>query len=431
MTAIETKETKEQKRERKRLKHLKKEQKRLLEEKQQQKQQQPQHQSPGEKDSNSKKRSSVDDAKKDSKKHKSSDISKESVPSKTGDDAQPSADQWYKANDIVVTDPQKGTEWKPILRFAETELSKQVLHACSTFKQPTPIQSACWPIVLKKRDCVGIAETGSGKTLAFGIPALAHLQSIHASGCSSSSSSKLPKVLVLAPTRELAMQISEQFQLASKQMASVKSLCIYGGVPKDEQRKQLSRGVQIVIACPGRLLDLMEEGCCDLSEVDFVVLDEADRMLDMGFEREVRRILAATSEHKQTVMFSATWPQSIVQLANEFLKQPVKVTVGSPDLGANRNITQLVEVCDPREKDQKLLQLLQRYHSSRQNRVLVFVLYKKEAARVQQTLGRKGWNCVAIHGDMNQPERTRNFNQFKSGQVPLLIATDVAARVCA
>jgi ATP-dependent RNA helicase DBP3 len=207
-------------------------------------------------------------------------------------------------------------------------------------------------------------------------------------------------------------------------------LCIYGGVPKDEQRKQLKKGVQIVIGCPGRLLDLMDEGCCDLSKIGFVVLDEADRMLDMGFEREVRRILAATGAQKQTVMFSATWPQSIVQLANEFLSKPVKVTVGSPDLGANRNITQLVEVCDPREKDQKLLQLLERYHSTRQNRVLVFALYKKEASRVHQMLLRKGYNCAAIHGDMNQPERTRNFNQFKSGQVPLLIATDVAARVC-
>jgi ATP-dependent RNA helicase DBP3 len=161
--------------------------------------------------------------------------------------------------------------------------------------------SACIPIALKGRHLIGIAETGSGKTMTFGIPALAHLQK--------APKRKQPTVLVLAPTRELALQIWEQFEKASE-LCQFKSMVIYGGTPKDEQRQKLRKGIQIVIACPGRLLDLVQEGSCKLDQVDYVILDEADRMLDMGFEKEVRQIIGMTAGTRQILMFSATWPTS-------------------------------------------------------------------------------------------------------------------------
>lgn len=153
-------------------------------------------------------------------------------------------------------------------------------------------------------------------------------------------------------------------------------------------------------------------------------------MLDMGFEKEVRAIISGTMAGRQTVMFSATWPTSIQKLSREFLNDAVKVVVGSEDLGANQNITQLVEVLkDPAMKERRLCELLAKYHKTRKNRILVFALYKKEAAYLESSLTRKGWNCVSIHGDMNQRARNDSFSKFKSGEIPLLIATDVAARV--
>lgn len=184
----------------------------------------------------------------------------------------------------------------------------------------------------------------------------------------------------------------------------------------------------MIIATPGRLLDLIEEGNCDLSRVTYLVLDEADRMLDMGFEQDVRRILAMVSSDRQTCMFSATWPQSIQQLASEFLVSPIRVVVGSAELAAAHTVTQRVQVVEPKDKEPKLHALLTQYHSSKTNRVLVFCLYKKEAARIEGFLKRKGWDVAAIHGDMSQTDRTRAFNAFRSGEVPLLVATDVAAR---
>ncbi|KAI9298058.1 DEAD-domain-containing protein [Neoconidiobolus thromboides FSU 785] len=298
-------------------------------------------------------------------------------------------------------------DYKPILKFNYAGFSSEILEYCKNFKEPTPIQSSCWPIILNNRDVVGIAQTGSGKTLAFTLPALMHIKR------TGKMKSKLPTVLILAPTRELAMQ---SYEICEKvgQMFGIRSTCIYGGVPKDSQRRDLKKGVQIIIATPGRLLDLIEDNSCDISQVNYLVLDEADRMLDFGFEPAIRSLISKIHSKRQTVMLSATWPETIRKLANEFLSKPIHVTIGSEDLAVSHNVTQIVEVLDdPFAKDRKLIEILRNYHKSRENRVLVFVLYKKEAA---------------IQGDLSQNQRTEALARFKDGTCPLLIATDVAAR---
>uniref|UniRef100_K3X8C2 RNA helicase n=1 Tax=Globisporangium ultimum (strain ATCC 200006 / CBS 805.95 / DAOM BR144) TaxID=431595 RepID=K3X8C2_GLOUD len=313
--------------------------------------------------------------------------------------------------------------YRPVRSFKDVTFEDKFMKTTSGFSKPTPIQSQCWPILASGRDIIGIAETGSGKTLAFSIPGLIHI----AAQPAISPKFPGPRMLVVAPTRELAMQSSDVITQAGK-LCGLKSTCIYGGVPKNVQKKILREGVHVIVATPGRLKDLLEERACNLSKVSFVVLDEADRMLDEGFEKDIRKIIGETHPERQIAMFSATWPQSIQKLAHEFLTDPVKVTIGSDDLAASQNVTQLVEVIEDRARDARVHSLLQKYHSSRKNLILIFVLYKKEADRVERMLQQKGWTCAAIHGDRNQQQRTEAVEQFKKGQIPLLIATDVAAR---
>ncbi|XP_059642201.1 DEAD-box ATP-dependent RNA helicase 5 [Cornus florida] len=309
--------------------------------------------------------------------------------------------------------------------FTESGLAEDVLECCKNFEKPSPIQSHSWPFLLQGRDFIGIAATGSGKTLAFGVPALVHILDKRKHNTLKRVN---PLCLVLSPTRELAQQISDVLCDAGKH-CGVKSVCIYGGTSKAPQISSLKSGVDIVIATPGRLKDLIEMGVCYLKEVSFVVLDEADRMLDMGFEPEVRSILSQTCRDRQMVMFSATWPLPVHQLAQEFMdRHPVKVVVGSEDLAANHDVMQIIEVLDDRSRDERLLCLLEKYHKSRRNRVLVFVLYKKEAARVENMLQKRGWKAVSISGDKAQHARTKALSLFKEGSSPLMIATDVAAR---
>ncbi|KAG9139995.1 hypothetical protein Leryth_010520 [Lithospermum erythrorhizon] len=309
--------------------------------------------------------------------------------------------------------------------FLESGLPEDVLTCCKTFDKPSPIQSHSWPFLLNKRDFIGIAKTGSGKTLAFGIPAIMHVLGEQKNRKSRKGN---PLCLMLAPTRELAQQIADVLCDAGKP-SGVRTVCVYGGTSKGPQIKSLKSGVEIVIGTPGRLRDLIEMGVCCLEDVSFVVLDEADRMLDMGFEPEVRHILSQTSSTRQMVMFSATWPPAVHQLAQEFMDpNPVKVVVGSEDLAANHDVMQIVEVLEDRARDERLITLLDKYHNSRRNRVLVFVLYKKEASRVEIMLQRRGWKVVSISGDKAQNARTQALSLFKDGSSPLLIATDVAAR---
>ncbi|CAB4058240.1 DBP3 [Lepeophtheirus salmonis] len=224
----------------------------------------------------------------------------------------------------------------PVLSFDDmSSLGKKCLKCCKSFKAPTPIQSMTWPVVASGRDVIGIAETGSGKTLAFSVPALAHISERKQRPVKGVNS--MPIMLIVAPTRE-----SLQCSLKS-----------FWRVLEKKSGKALSLGVEILVATPGRLLDLAEEGCVDLSGVSYVVLDEADRMLDQGFEQDIRRILGQTHKERQTCLFSATWPDSIRKLAHEFLKSPIKVTIGSEDLAAGKTVTQIVEVVDERSRDGK------------------------------------------------------------------------------
>ncbi|KAK4490829.1 hypothetical protein RD792_001544, partial [Penstemon davidsonii] len=329
-----------------------------------------------------------------------------------------------ESSGIVVSGKNvMNSKYKALTLFEEAGLPNVVIECCKNFDKPSPIQSNSWPFLLDGRDFIGIAATGSGKTLAFGVPAIMHVLNKR-----KIKTSKNPLCLALSPTRELAQQIADVFLDAGKP-SGVKSVCVYGGTSKGPQISSLKSGVDIVIGTPGRLRDLIEMGVCDLKEVSYVVLDEADRMLDMGFEPEVRSILSQTSSVRQMVMFSATWPFAVHQLAQEFMDPfPVKVVVGSEDLAANHDVMQIVEVLDDRARDERLQALLEKYHKSRSNRVLVFVLYKKEASRVENMLQKRGWKVVSISGDKAQHARTKALSLFKEGTCPLLIATDVAAR---
>uniref|UniRef100_A0A251RLA2 RNA helicase n=1 Tax=Helianthus annuus TaxID=4232 RepID=A0A251RLA2_HELAN len=336
-------------------------------------------------------------------------------------------DEVRESEDNVVVSGKdiSDSKYKALNTFAESNLSDQLLECCKNFSKPSPIQSNSWPFLLHGRDFIGIAKTGSGKTLAFGIPAMNHILNKRKN---KSNKKVTPLCLVLSPTRELAQQIYDVLSDAGKP-SGVRSVCVYGGTSKGPQISALKSGVDIVIGTPGRLKDLIEMGVCQLQEVSFVVLDEADRMLDMGFEPEVRSILSKTSSVRQVVMFSATWPLAVNQLSQEFMDpNPVKVVVGSEDLAANHDVMQIVEVLEDRARDERLVTLLEKYHKSRRNRVLVFVLYKKEASRVENMLQRRGWKVVSISGDKQQKARTEALQLFKDGTSPLLIATDVAAR---
>ncbi|KAF3543285.1 hypothetical protein DY000_02010583 [Brassica cretica] len=288
------------------------------------------------------------------------------------------------------------------------------------FTEPTPIQSQGWPMALKGRDLIGIAETGSGKTLSYLLPAIVHVnaQPILAPGDG-------PIVLVLAPTRELAVQIQQE---ASKfgSSSKIKSTCIYGGVPKGPQVRDLQKGVEIVIATPGRLIDMMESNNTNLRRVTYLVLDEADRMLDMGFDPQIRKIVSHIRPDRQTLYWSATWPKEVEQLSKKFLYNPYKVIIGSSDLKANRAIRQIVDVISESQKYNKLVKLLEDIMDG--SRILVFLDTKKGCDQITRQLRMDGWPALSIHGDKSQAERDWVLSEFRSGKSPIMTATDVAAR---
>ncbi|CAE7386600.1 RH46 [Symbiodinium microadriaticum] len=285
------------------------------------------------------------------------------------------------------------------------------------FAAPTPIQAQVWPVACQGLDVIGIARTGSGKTLAYLYPAYLWMGSHRGSGVRS---------LILAPTRELATQIHEE---AAKFAAAAKftSACVYGGVPKKEQLPLVRAGAPILVATPGRLNDFLESRQISLQSVGYLVFDEADRMLDMGFEPQIRDIVKQLPRRRQTLMFSATWPEEVQALAHDFLQEPIHIQVGDPTaLQANEDISQQVVVLTPDQKDEMLLKAVRSTRS--QERVLVFVAMKKNCDLVARTLRKNGVVANAMHSDKDQQEREEALQQLRSGAARVLVATDVAAR---
>ncbi|KAF8134842.1 RNA helicase [Boletus edulis] len=312
---------------------------------------------------------------------------------------------------------------RPVRNFDEAGFPEYILSSIQAqgFTAPTPIQCQAWPMALSGRDVVAIAQTGSGKTISFALPAMLHInaQPLLAPGDG-------PIALVLAPTRELAVQIQQEctkFGSSSR----IRNTAIYGGAPKGPQIRDLQRGVEIVIATPGRLIDMLETQKTNLRRVTYLVMDEADRMLDMGFEPQIRKIVSQIRPDRQTLMFSATWPKDVQKLANDFLKDMIQVNIGSMELTANHNIQQIVEVCSEFEKRAKLIKHLDQI-SSENAKVLIFVGTKRVADDITKYLRQDGWPALAIHGDKEQRERDWVLGEFKAGRSPILIATDVASR---
>lgn len=312
----------------------------------------------------------------------------------------------------------------PIQYFQDVELPDYILNEIrhQNYEFPTPIQGQGWPIALSGRDLVSIAKTGSGKTLGYVLPAI-----IHINNQPYLERGDGPIALILAPTRELAQQIvtvAQEFGSSSK----IKSTCVFGGAPKFPQLRDLERGSEIVIATPGRLLDFLEAGKTNLRRCTYLVLDEADRMLDMGFEPQIRKIIEQVRPDRQTLMWSATWPKEVRKLAEDFLRDYVQLTVGSLNLTANHNILQIVDVCTDRDKDAKLIQLLTEMSQGQLQKTMIFIETKRKVDETTSTLRRNGWPAKCIHGDKSQQERDWVLKEFRSGRTPIMVATDVAAR---
>ncbi|CAN1294240.1 DEAD-box ATP-dependent RNA helicase 30 [Linum perenne] len=315
---------------------------------------------------------------------------------------------------------------RPIRMFQEANFPGYCLDVIAKlgFVEPTPIQAQGWPMALKGRDLIGIAETGSGKTLAYLLPAL-----VHVSAQPRLAQGDGPIVLVLAPTRELAVQIQEEAAKFGAR-ANTRSTCVYGGAPKGPQIRDLRRGVEIVIATPGRLIDMLEAQHTNLRRVTYLVLDEADRMLDMGFEPQIRKLISQIRPDRQTLYWSATWPKEVETLARQFLHNPYKVIIGSPDLKANQSINQIIEVVTEVQKYNRfeltLVNLLKEVMDG--SKILIFTETKKGCDQITRQLRMDGWPALSIHGDKNQAERDWVLSEFKSGRSPVMTATDVAAR---
>ena len=283
------------------------------------------------------------------------------------------------------------------------------------YTEPTPIQTQTIPHILDGRDIVGCAQTGTGKTAAFVLPIIQTLDANPAKG--------YIRVLVLAPTRELAAQIDEEFDKFS-QLSRLKHAVVFGGVGQQPQVDAIRRGVDILVATPGRLLDLMNQRIIRLNRVEVFVLDEADRMLDMGFIHDVKRIIRTLPQKRQTLLFSATMPEAIQALSRKILIKPVKVEVG-PQATTVDKVAQSIFFVEGTEKRKLLRHIL---GDSASERVLVFTRTKHRANNLAKQLSRARIPAEAIHGDKSQGARTRALANFKTGRTPILVATDIAAR---
>ncbi|HWP50260.1 MAG TPA: DEAD/DEAH box helicase [Clostridia bacterium] len=306
------------------------------------------------------------------------------------------------------------------MTFKELNLISPILAALQTqgYDTPTPIQQQAITPALEGKDLLGCAQTGTGKTAAFALPILQRL-----SAAGAVRNKRRARALILTPTRELALQIHESFIAYGKQLP-LRTTVIFGGVSQVAQTEQLARGTDILVATPGRLLDLINQGFVDLSELGIFVLDEADRMLDMGFIHDVKKVVARLPQNRQTMLFSATMPAEIEQLANTLLTNPVKVEVAPPATTVEL-IEQSVYMTDKVNKRELLTWILQN-HSIYS--ALVFTRTKHGADRVAKALNGSKISAMSIHGDKSQGARQLALSNFKSGRVQVLVATDIAAR---
>jgi len=304
--------------------------------------------------------------------------------------------------------------------FKGLKLAEPILRALEDegYSSPTPIQGKSIPSLIEGRDLLGVAQTGTGKTASFALPLLHRLSLTNRKAVS-----RKPRVLILAPTRELATQISESIASYGRHL-HLRTGVVFGGTSIRAQIQTMTRGVHILVATPGRFMDLMSQGYVRLDEVEAFVLDEADRMLDMGFIRDVKKIAAALPKNRQTILFSATMPKSVQGLADGLLKDPIKVEVAPAATTAEKVEQQVLFV--PKDKKKALMDEL--LNDKAIERVLIFTRTKRGADRVAKHLQNSGVQADAIHGNKAQNARQRALKGFKSGRIRALVATDIAAR---
>nr|XP_004660550.1 probable ATP-dependent RNA helicase DDX43 [Jaculus jaculus] len=336
-------------------------------------------------------------------------------------------DNWRKENFNITCDDLKDGEKRPIpnptCKFEDAfqsypEVMENIKKA--GFQKPTPIQSQAWPIILQGIDLIGVAQTGTGKTLSYLMPGLIHLDSQPLAREKRNG----PGMLVLTPTRELALQVEAECSKYSYR--GLKSVCVYGGGDRDGQIQDVSKGVDIIIATPGRLNDLQMNNFIDLKSVTYLVLDEADKMLDMGFEPQIMKILLDVRPDRQTIMTSATWPYAVRRLAQSYLKEPMIVYVGTLDLVAVSTVKQNIIITTEEEKRTHIQAFLE--SMSPKDKVIVFVSRKAVADHLSSDLILRHISVESLHGNREQSDREKALENFKTGKVRILIATDLASR---
>jgi len=307
------------------------------------------------------------------------------------------------------------------MKFEDLNLHPSLLKAVKdqNYTHPTAVQEQAIPLVLKKNDVLGSAQTGTGKTAAFALPILHHLINER----NNNDGKKRIRTLVVTPTRELAIQIAENFTSYSK-YNKITNTVIFGGVKQGTQTTTLSNGIDVLVATPGRLLDLMGQGYISLKDIGYFVLDEADRMLDMGFIHDIKKILDKLPKERQSLFFSATMPKNIVELSSQILKSPKQVSV-NPVSSTAETIQQFIYYTNKTDKKYLLLHILK---DKNINQLLLFSRTKHGADRIARNLKKKNIQAVAIHGDKSQKQRQKSLQSFKDSEIRVLVATDIAAR---
>lgn len=302
-----------------------------------------------------------------------------------------------------------------MVSFEELGLNTSIVKAVKEIgmEMPFPIQEQSIPLILKGKDVIGQAHTGTGKTAAFSLPLISKIKP------------RGPiQALIIVPTRELAMQVNNEIRKFSKYIG-IRSLAIYGGQSINIQKDQLRRGIQVIVATPGRLIDHLKQGTIQLDDVTFVVLDEADRMLDMGFVDDIKFILFYVNERRQTCLFSATMPIEILRLSREYMKDPEQIRLNEDEISLE-TIDQSYLIIEEREKFKHLCNFIRNREKGQQT--IVFVATKQRTQRIADDLNREGFRVITIHGDLSQRQRDYSMNRFKNGSDDILVATDIAAR---